>query len=148
MTCSAHRSVAGSASKSSESRWWLHFFAEFVFLALCSTTMAQTKVITRSYDNGRTGANTSETALTPDKVMHQGLRKAFNLFVGRDDPRIEAQPLYVPGIMMQDGKKHDVIYICTMSNNVWAFDANTGAAIWPHPTSLGAPFLPKLNDPV
>ena len=47
---------------------------------------------------------------------------------------------------MSDGARHDVIYLFSMSNNIWSFDAKTGAAIWAKPSSLGAPFLPKLGD--
>ena len=113
-----------------------------------STASTQTPVLTRSYDNGRTGANTSETSLAPSKVLAQGLTKIFTLRLVGDDPRIEAQPLYVPGITMSDNKKHDVLYAFSMSNNVWAFDANSGAPVWPHPVSLGPAFLPKKDDPV
>jgi hypothetical protein len=35
-----------------------------------------------------------------------------------------------------------------MSNHIWAFDADTGAAIWAQPAFLGEPFLPMPNDPV
>ena len=105
-------------------------------------------VLTRSYDNGRTGANTAERVLTPDAIRTRGLTRAFSLVLAGDDPRIEAQPLYVPGVTMPDGKVHDVIYAFSMSNHVWAFDADSGAALWPHPVSLGAPFLPAQGDAV
>jgi glycosidase/outer membrane protein assembly factor BamB len=109
---------------------------------------AKHAVLTRSYDNGRTGANISEAALTPVAVKTQGLSKAFSLTLTGDDPRIEAQPLYVPDVPMADGSRHDVIYLFSMSNHVWAFDAATGAALWPRPVSLGPPFLPAPDDPV
>jgi outer membrane protein assembly factor BamB len=48
---------------------------------------------------------------------------------------------------MADGK-HDVFYVFSMSNNVRAFDANTGAPLWAHPVSLGKPFVPEPSDPV
>jgi outer membrane protein assembly factor BamB len=117
-----------------------------VCTALASIARSQKPVLTRSYDNARTGANLSETTFTPRQVLAQGLTKRFSLYLKNDDPRIEAQPLYVPGITMNDGKKHDVVYVFSMSNNVWAFDANTGAQIWRHPVSLGSPFLPGPND--
>lgn len=60
-----------------------------------------------------------------------------------DDPRIEAQPLYVPGLTMNDGKVHDVVFVCTMADNVWAFDVRAGQAIWSSPRSLGRPVKPK-----
>jgi hypothetical protein len=57
--------------------------------------MAETVVLTRSYDNARTGACTSETILTASAVASRGLKRVRS-FVVADDPRIEAQPLYVP----------------------------------------------------
>ncbi len=68
-------------------------------------------VLTRSYDNNRTGANTNEESLTPSALKTRGLRRVFSLKVEGDDPNIEAQPLYVPDVQMSDGTKHDVVYM-------------------------------------
>src|SRR5260221_2268045 len=100
------------------------------------------KVTTRSYNTARTGANVEEAALTPHILARNFMVKHRSLHVD-DDPRIEAQPLYVPGIKMSDGKVHDVVYVATMANNIWAFDANDGTAIWKAPTHLGRPVKPK-----
>ena len=101
-------------------------------------------VLTRSYDPARTGSNRAETLLTPRNVGSNLLVKTRSLRVD-DDPRLEAQPLYVSQIEMSDGIVHDVVYVCTMANNVWAFDANTGKPIWPKPTNLGRPIKPKIT---
>jgi outer membrane protein assembly factor BamB len=98
-------------------------------------------VVTRSYDIARTGANTRETMLTPRRVGDGFLTKYFSLTFN-DDPRLEAQPLYVPDLTMKDGKVHDVVYVCTMANNIWAFDANDGTPIWKRPVNLGPPIQP------
>ncbi|HEY7426989.1 MAG TPA: hypothetical protein VH682_22330 [Gemmataceae bacterium] len=98
-------------------------------------------VLTRSHDVSRTGANTQETQLTPQAVGNNLLVKRFSLTFN-DDPRLEAQPLYVPGMKMNDGKVHDVVYVCTMANNVWAFDAKDGSPIWKQPVNLGRPIKP------
>jgi outer membrane protein assembly factor BamB len=127
------------------------FLSLVVALAIamgCSQMKAQTAVLTRSYNNGRTGANTTETELTPAQIESRGLTRIHSLLLTGDDPRIEAQPLYFPGIQMSDGQKHDVLFVFSMSNNIWAFDANTGAPIWPSPIFLGPPFLPAPGDPV
>jgi outer membrane protein assembly factor BamB len=115
-----------------------------VLIIATAATRAATPVLTRSYDNGRTGSNTSETTLTP-AVVSQGLKKLFALRI-TDDPRIEAQPLYVPGLTMGDGQKHDVVYVFSMANTVWAFDANTGKQIWAQPASLGPAFRPRVTS--
>jgi hypothetical protein len=104
-----------------------------------------TPVVTRSYDNGRTGANMSETALTPALIASKGLRRVKSFQVD-DDPRIEAQPLYVPGLKMPDGNLHDVLFVASMGNHVWAFDVD-GKGAWKTP-QLGVPFHPpETNKP-
>jgi hypothetical protein len=103
---------------------------------------AQAPVLTRSYDNGRTGANTSETTFTPRLVQTRGLRLLKSLRVD-DDPRIEAQPLYVPNLKLADGTTHNVVFIASMANQVWAFDLDAPEGkdlLWK--SSLGAPFIP------
>ena len=107
-----------------------------------------TAVLTRSYDNGRTGTNLTETILTPALVASKGFSRvrSFNLSDGdfKDDPRIEAQPLYVPNLKMPDGNKHDVLFVASMGNFIWAFDVN-GNNFWKTPM-LGSPFKPA-HDP-
>src|SRR6267378_1331362 len=103
------------------------------------------EVLTRAYDNARTGANTRETILTPQKIGGNILVKRFSLFF-TDDPRLEAQPLYVPGIKMNDGEVHDVVYVCTMKNNIWAFDANDGKKIWHKAAHLGHAIKPNGTE--
>ncbi len=99
------------------------------------------QVLTRSYNNARTGANTSEKILTPGNVG--GLKKLRELSLDPgDDPRIEAQPLYVAKLTM-DGGTHDVVIVCTMANNVYAFDTDTGAKLWK--SNLGTPVSPKVT---
>ena len=103
-------------------------------------------VLTRSYGNGRTGANTQETTLTPALVGSNLLVKQFSLDLTNDDPRIEAQPLFVSGVQVGGQVSRDIVYVCTMANNVWAFDADTGQAVWPKPVNLAPPLLPAPFD--
>ena len=81
-------------------------------------------VLTRSYDAARTGMNTQETNLTPQKVANNLLIRQVSLHIN-DDPRIEAQPLYVSGVDI-GGKRHDVVYVSTMANNIWRSTPPTG----------------------
>ncbi len=92
-------------------------------------------VLTRSYDSARTGANTAEAELTPHAVQTRGIKTLLTLTTP-DDPRLEAQPLYVAGITVK-GKTRDVIYQATMGNTVYAWDAATGEQLWK--TNLGTP---------
>jgi outer membrane protein assembly factor BamB len=98
-------------------------------------------VLTRSYTNARTGVTTEETVLTPALVGSHLLVKHFSLDVN-DDPRIEAQPLFVSGVRIGNQAPRDIVYVCTMANNVWAFDADTGQPVWPKPVNLGRPLHP------
>lgn len=94
-------------------------------------------VTTRSYDNARSGTNSQETVLTPDAVRTKGIEKLFSLQLAGDARGIEAQPLVLPGVTLADGQSHDVIYLADMANQLWAFDADTGARLWTR--TLGTP---------
>ena len=50
-----------------------------MIVLLISSTQASAPVLTRSYDNGRTGANTSETVFTPQRVESKGLKRSKSL---------------------------------------------------------------------
>jgi hypothetical protein len=117
-------------------------------IMLLSGARAETQVVTRSYDNGRTGADLTETLLTPQLVASKGLKRSKSLIID-DDPRIEAQPLYVPNLAMSDGKTHNVIFVASMGNHVFAFDADAPQGhdlLWK--TSLGEPFNPpEVQEP-
>ena len=114
----------------------------FSLILLPSAAQSAAAVLTRSYDNARTGADLTETQLTPEIVATKGLQLFKSLLVD-DDPRIEAQPLYVPNLMMSDGRRHNVIFVASMGNHVFAFDADAPKGsdlIWK--ISLGTPFRP------
>src|SRR5258708_2924638 len=68
------------------------------------------RVTTRSYNAARTCSNNEESVLMPHVLGNNFMVKHLSLHVD-DDPRIEAQPLYMPGGRMNDGKLHDVIYV-------------------------------------
>src|SRR4029077_7638901 len=80
---------------------------------------------------------------TPALIASKGLARVRSFTID-DDPRIEAQPLYVPNLRMPDGNRHDVLFVASMGNHIWAFDVN-GNGIWKTPT-LGTPLHPA-RDP-
>jgi outer membrane protein assembly factor BamB len=94
-------------------------------------------VTTRAYDNTRGGANTGETVLTASAVESKGIVRLFSLRTQGDLRGTEAQPLFVPGVTLADGRAHDVIYVATMANRVYAFDAQDGSQLWER--ALGTP---------
>jgi hypothetical protein len=94
-----------------------------------------TDVVTRSIDQFRSGSNTAETILTPEAVRTRGI-KILHTLQTRDDPRLEAQPLYLSGVAIGD-RPRDVVYQATMGNTVYAWDADSGETLWQ--TQLGTP---------
>ncbi|MGH3427959.1 MAG: hypothetical protein ACRDQZ_10400 [Mycobacteriales bacterium] len=81
-------------------------------------------VFTGHNDISRTGANTKEYALTPSTVNSSTFGKLFSCAL--DSPGyVYAQPLYVANITMADTQKHNVVYVATESNWVYAYDADT-----------------------
>ena len=85
---------------------------------------APTPVIvpTWRYDITHIGANTSETALTPANVNVNTFGKLFSLTV---DGSVYAQPLYVNGLTMSDGLLHNVLFVATEHDSIYAFDADS-----------------------
>lgn len=76
-------------------------------------------VLTYHNDLNRDGANTQEYALVPQNVQsHFG--KLFSCPV---DGAIYAQPLWVAGVTIA-GAKHNVVYVATEHDGLWAFDAD------------------------
>jgi len=86
---------------------------------------ATTSVLTQHNDNGRTGAFLQETQLTTTNVNSQQFGKLFEYHV---DGHVYAQPLYVSNIDMPDGNTYNVVYVATMHNTMYAFDADNPAA--------------------
>ncbi|HEV2136012.1 MAG TPA: chitobiase/beta-hexosaminidase C-terminal domain-containing protein [Terracidiphilus sp.] len=85
-------------------------------------------ILTWRYDLTHAGDNMQETALTPANVASGAFGKLFSLPV---DDRVFAQPLYVPNLIMSDGRAHNVLFVATEDDSIYAFDADTkGNPIW------------------
>ena len=100
-------------------------------------TRTSISVLTRSYDNGRDGANTRESVLTAAAVGSRGIKRLFSLALAGDRRGAEAQPLIVPGVSLPDGQTRDLVLVATMANKIFAFDANDGTPVWG--STLGPP---------
>jgi hypothetical protein len=91
--------------------------------------LAQTSVTTYHYDTYRTGWNQTETTLTPANVGSSAFGLLHNVAL---DDQVDAQPLVVPGVLITAGTSqgaHDVVYVATEGNTVYAIDAHSGAIL-------------------
>ncbi|HKE21903.1 MAG TPA: hypothetical protein VKB88_05895 [Bryobacteraceae bacterium] len=93
-----------------------------LLFALCCFGHAQ--VWTSQNDNARTSANTRETILTPANVNSGQFGKIFTLPVDGD---IYAQPLYIPAVDVPGKGRHNVLYVATEHDSIYAFDADGGS---------------------
>jgi len=93
--------------------------------AVAAVTLA---VPTQHNDLGRTGANLNEGQLTTATVNPASFGKLFTRVV---DGHIYAQPLYVAGVSIPGLGTHNVVYVATMHNSVYAFDADDADASVP-----------------
>lgn len=75
-------------------------------------------------DVARTGMNASETQLTPTNVRSASFGKLFSYPV---DGQQYAEPLYVSNLNMGALGTHDVVFVATQHNSVYAFDADSNA---------------------
>jgi hypothetical protein len=83
-------------------------------------------VFTYHNDGRRTGLNAKEYALGPSTLSSATFGNLFSCAL--DAPGyVYAQPLYAAGLMMGDGRKHNVVFVATESDWVYAFDADSSS---------------------
>jgi hypothetical protein len=109
---------------------WLRRTIVFAALALIGGgALAQTAVTTYHNDTYRTGWNSHETTLTPANVGSSAFGLLHNVAL---DDQVDAQPLVVPGVMITAGTSqglHDVVYVATEGNTIYAIDVHSGAVL-------------------
>ncbi len=98
----------------------LAIFWTVLTLAFTAST-ASAQVTTSQYDNLRSGATLTETALTPQNV---NVKQFGKLGAFKVDGAVYAQPLFLPSVDIPGKGTHDVLYIATEHDSVYAFDAN------------------------
>jgi hypothetical protein len=110
-------------------------------LAAGPTAHAVQAVLQRGYDAGVDGANLAEVTLNTSNVSPATFGLVFKLAV---DDVVFAQPLYVPNLVIPGRGTHNVVYVATMSDTLFAFDADSGVQLWSvnFASSVGAAPVP------
>jgi hypothetical protein len=126
--------------------------AGLLVLGLTSFTSAQDAFPTSHGNNARTGTNTNEVLLKPGNINKNNFGRLFSYPL---DYQSLAQPLYVPNVNIPGKGTHNVAYVATMADTVYAFDAESNAGPNASPlwqvnftdpangiTTASGPFLP------
>ena len=91
------------------------------------TSAGGANVLTYHNDNARTGQNLNETILTPATVTVATFGKVGFFTV---DGKVDAQPLMLSGVPIAGQGTHNVLYVATEHDSVYAFDSTSGAVMW------------------
>jgi hypothetical protein len=98
-------------------------------LLSASLVFSQTAITTYHVDNNRTGWNSHETALTPANVRPSSFGLLHKIAL---DDQVDGQPLFVPAVTITAGVhqgQHDVVYVATEGNTIYAIDAEAGTIL-------------------
>ena len=104
------------------------------------TCSGQTNVLTYHNDVARTGQNLDETLLTPANVNSTNFGKLGFMSV---DGLVDGEPLYLSNLTVA-GASHNVVFVVTESDSVYAFDANSFSQLW-HVSVLPSGETPSDN---
>jgi hypothetical protein len=109
-----------------------------------AVTVTGTAAITYQYNVQRTGANLFETVLTPANVHPATFGKISSCSV---DSFIYGQPLFMPKLNIAGGV-HDVVFVATENNSIYAFDADGKTCIPLWHSFIDLPVPCSTNSPV
>lgn len=100
-----------------------------LLFTLAAACHAQPLVATAQYDSERTGANSAETTLTPRNVNEHRFGRLSVLPLDGD---VYAQPLFVPNLDIPGKGRHNVVFVATEHDSVYAIDAalRPAAPLW------------------
>lgn len=100
------------------------FAVQLSFLVGLKDLPAQIDVLTQHNDLERSGTNLHEQTLKPSNIDQTHFGLIFKRIV---DDQVYGQPLYMSNVTIAGGT-HDVVYITTVNNSVYAFDANESSS--------------------
>ena len=95
-----------------------------IAFAMAALAAAQTNVLTYQDNPARTGANLNETILNHANVNAASFGKLFSYTL---DGWLYAQPLYMAGVPINGKGRHNVVFVATAGDSVYALDADNGA---------------------
>jgi len=101
--------------------------AFFVAIIACASPAGGQSVLTYHNNNARTGQNLNERILTLSNVNVTTFGKLFVISV---DGKVDAQPLYLPGVAIPNKGTHNVLFVATENDSIYAFDATNGTLLW------------------
>lgn len=101
-------------------------------------------VLTYHNDIGRTGQNLKETTLTTSNVNSASFGLLGSIPV---DGLVDAEPLYVSNMKISGGT-HNVLFVATENDSVYAFDADTFAQLWHNALLNGTSETPPTTTDV
>src|SRR5215469_6916893 len=100
-----------------------HFLLRLLPFVLASTLgVAQVNVLTANGDKERTNSNLQETQLNPGSVLPGLFGELGSLPV---DGQVYAQVLYVTGLSIPNQGTHNVVFVSTMHNSVYAYNVDS-----------------------
>src|SRR5207253_5220573 len=102
------------------------FLTALLFISF-TVVKAQVSVLTQHNDLKRTGWNANETALNQNNVNPSSFGKLISRKV---DDQVYAQPLVVSNLNI-NGKVRNVVFVVTLNNTLYAFDADDASVYAP-----------------
>ena len=107
-------------------------------LSLEPRRLLSSDTLTNHFDPGTTGQILDETVLTPASVGSTQAANSISTNFGRKfdttlDGQVYAQPLSKSMVNITRGPlqgAHNVLYVATMHDSLYAVDANSGAILW------------------
>jgi outer membrane protein assembly factor BamB len=109
------------------SNQWTMLFSVLMLFCFSATAAHGQDVLTYHNNNGRTGEYLYETLLSPASVSKNSFGKLFVIPV---DGKVDAEPLYMRHLPIPEQGVHNVLFVATENDSIYAFDAAGGAPLW------------------
>jgi hypothetical protein len=107
----------------------LNGFSHLLAAAVLAGAAVPLPITTSQYDNARSGATVNESVLSPQNVNVHQFGKFWSL---PGDGDVYVQPLYVPNGNVPGKGVHNLLFIATEHDSIYAFDVekNSPTPLW------------------